>query len=470
MKTFLDPDFLLTTRTAARLYHEFAAAMPVIDYHSHLNPRMIAEDHQFENLTQAWLYGDHYKWRAMRANGIPESFITGDATDYEKFEKWAETVPYTLGNPLYHWTHLELQRYFGITSHLSPVTCHEIFESASGLLRSPGYSVRSLLEKMNVEVVCTTDDPLDSLDYHRKISESGWKIRVRPTWRPDKILAFNQIETWNHYVDSLGELTGIRIARYQDLLDALLVRHNFFHDHGCRLSDHGLETFPRSDFHLKEVESTFEILRMEKRSVQSPDQLEKLAGALLVSLAGMDADKGWVQQFHLGAMRNNNSRSLRQLGPDTGFDSISDLPLAGPMSRFLDHLESDGKLAKTILYNLNPAHNEVLASMTGNFQDGSVPGKIQWGSAWWFLDQKTGMLEQIKTLANFGLLSRFTGMLTDSRSFLSYPRHEYFRRILCSYAGECVEGGEWPSDEVWLSKMVKDICYFNAVNYFNFDK
>ncbi len=470
MKPFLDPDFLLTTKTAERLYHGYAAAMPVIDYHSHLNPRMIAEDHQFDNLTQAWLYGDHYKWRAMRANGIPESFITGDATDYEKFEKWAETVPFTMGNPLFHWTHLELQRYFGITSILSPVTCHKIYETASGLLRSPGYSVRALLEKMNVEVVCTTDDPLDSLDYHRKIAESGWKIKVLPTWRPDKVLAFDQVENWNHYVDSLSDLAGIRIAKYQDLVDALLVRHDFFHRHGCRLSDHGLETFPPSDYNLPEIESTFETLRIKKQAVQNPDQMQRLAGALLVALARMDAEKGWVQQFHLGAMRNNNSRSLRQLGPDTGYDSISDLPLARPMARFLDHLDSEGKLAKTILYNLNPAHNEVLASMTGNFQDGSAPGKIQWGSAWWFLDQKDGMLTQIKTLANFGLLSRFTGMLTDSRSFLSYPRHEYFRRVLCCFAGESAESGEWPADEALLAQMIRDICYHNAVNYFNFDK
>ncbi|MFA5815984.1 MAG: glucuronate isomerase [Bacteroidales bacterium] len=478
MKPFLDSNFLLTNTTAERLYFGYAAKMPVIDYHSHLNPRMIAENHQFENITQAWLYGDHYKWRAMRANGIPDQFITGDATDYEKFEKWAETVPYTLGNPLYHWTHLELQRYFGITSHLSLVTCHSIYESASGMLHQPDFSVRSLLEKMNVEVVCTTDDPLDSLDYHRQIAESGWKVKVLPTWRPDKILALDQPESWNRYVDTLSEITGISINHYNDLLDALRIRHDYFHNHGCRLSDHGLETFPSRNFTQSEIESIFQSLRQpetcnlqqsqQSQPLQPTTDSRQLTTALLLFLSRLDADQGWVQQFHLGALRSANSRGLRELGPDSGFDSISDLSVAKPMARFLDQLESEGKLAKTILYNLNPAYNEVLASMTGNFQDGSVPGKIQWGSAWWFLDQKDGMEAQIKTLANFGLLSRFIGMLTDSRSFLSYPRHEYFRRILCNFIGESVERGEWPEDQAWLGALVESICYGNAKNYFNF--
>jgi len=478
----MDSSFMLGNATAERLYFEHAAKMPVIDYHSHLNPRMIAEDYQFENLTQAWLYGDHYKWRAMRANGIPERFITGNATDYEKFEKWAETVPYTLGNPLYHWTHLELQRYFGITSHLSPVTCHSIYHQASKMLSRPGYSVRSLLEKMNVEVVCTTDDPLDSLEYHRQISESGWKVKVLPTWRPDKILAFDQPVTWNRYVDGLSEITGIPITHYNDLLEALRVRHDYFHRHGCRLSDHGLETFPSADFTPFEIETIFQSLRQPATGTSASLSDRALSGvegqlatrnlqlstSLLLDLARLDAEKGWVQQFHFGALRSTNSRRLRELGPDTGFDSISDLPVAGPLSAFLDALESEGKLAKTILYNLNPAWNEVMASMTGNFQDGSVPGKIQWGSAWWFLDQKDGMESQIRTLANFGLLSRFVGMLTDSRSFLSYPRHEYFRRILCNFIGESVERGEWPNDEGWLGALVEGICYGNAKRYFDF--
>lgn len=469
MKAFLDSSFLLSNKTAEYLYFEHASKMPVIDYHSHLNPRMIAENHRFENITQAWLFGDHYKWRAMRANGIPEHFITGGATDYEKFEKWAETVPYTLGNPLYHWTHLELQRYFGIKGPLSPVSCQSIYDSASESLRQPDFYVRSLLEKMEVEVVCTTDDPLDSLDYHRHIAGSGWKVKVLPTWRPDKILAFDQPELWNRYVDTLAEITGIPIHNYDDLLEALRIRHDYFHNHGCRLSDHGLETFPSANFTQSEIESTFLLLRQQTTDNPQPTTSnQQLTSALLLSLARLDADKGWVQQFHLGALRSTNTRGLRTLGPDTGFDSISDLPLAQPMARFLDQLESESKLAKTILYNLNPACNEVLASMTGNFQDGSVPGKIQWGSAWWFLDQRDGMESQIKTLANFGLLSRFIGMLTDSRSFLSYPRHEYFRRILCNFIGETVERGEWPHDEAWLGALVEKVCYRNAKDYFNF--
>ena len=469
MEPFLDSNFLLTNATASHLFFKHAARMPVIDYHSHLSPRMIAENHQFENLTQAWLYGDHYKWRAMRANGIQEQFITGNATDYEKFEKWAGTVPYTLGNPLYHWTHLELQRYFGMTDHLSPDTCHPIYESASGMLQKPEFSVRSLLEKMNVEVVCTTDDPLDSLDYHRMIAESGWKVKVLPTWRPDKILAFDQPEAWNRYVDTLSEMTGLQINHYPDLIEALRLRHDYFHSRGCRLSDHGLESFHSTDFTPTDVETAFESIRLSKTGTSQPATDERpLSSALLLALARMDADSGWVQQFHLGALRSNNTRRLSELGPDTGFDSISDIPVARSMARFLDILESEGKLAKTILYNLNPAYNEVFASMTGNFQDGSVPGKIQWGSAWWFLDQKQGMEAQIRTLANFGLLSRFIGMLTDSRSFLSYPRHEYFRRILCNFIGESVEQGEWPADLEWLGTLVENICYGNAKAYFDF--
>jgi len=469
MKPFMDERFLLNSVTAERLYFGHAVKMPVIDYHSHLDARMIAEDHQFGNITQAWLYGDHYKWRAMRANGVAEQYITGSATDSEKFSKWASTVPYTLGNPLYHWTHLELRRYFGITDLLSEKSCSSIYESASAQLRTPEYSVRSLLEKMNVEVVCTTDDPLDSLVHHRQIAESGWKIKVLPTWRPDKAIAIDQPETWNRYVDSLSEITGISVNHYSDLLDALRIRHDFFHQNGCRLSDHGLETFPSVDFSREEIELLFQQKRRPETGERRPENGDrKLAYSLLLDLGRMDAAKGWVQQFHLGPLRSVNSRALHELGPDTGFDSVSDLPLANPMAQFLNHLESEGNLTKTILYNLNPAYNEVLASMAGNFQDGSVPGKMQWGSAWWFLDQKSGMEAQIRTLANFGLLSRFIGMLTDSRSFLSYPRHEYFRRILCNFIGESVEHGEWPNDEIWNGALVEAISYGNAKEYFGF--
>jgi glucuronate isomerase len=469
MKAFLDDHFLLTNETAERLYFEHAARMPVIDYHSHLSPRLISEDHRFENITRAWLAGDHYKWRAMRANGIAETFITGDATDEEKFARWSATVPYTLGNPLYHWTHLELKRYFGIDNLLSPASGEAIYESASAMLRQPEHSVRSLLEKMHVEVVCTTDDPVDSLDYHRQIKESGWRVRVLPTWRPDRVLAFGQVDEWNRYIDTLSEITGVAILRYQHLIEALQIRHDFFHVHGCRLSDHGLETFPTGEFSPAEADRAFGFLRNGSGRNPLPESsFQTLATTLLTDLARMDAAKDWTQQFHLGAMRNNNSRAFRELGPDSGYDSIGDRQVAGTMARFLDRLEEEGHLAKTVLYNLNPADNAVFASMTGNFQDGLVPGKIQWGSAWWFLDQKRGMEDQIKTLASFGLLSRFTGMLTDSRSFLSYPRHEYFRRILCNFIGKEVEKGEWPADWDGLGRMVENICYHNALNYFGF--
>ena len=457
MKPFLDADFLLQTDTARYLFHEHAARMPVIDYHCHLSPELIAKDYRFENLTRAWLYGDHYKWRAMRANGIPEKYITGKATDEEKFAKWAETVPYTMRNPLYHWTHLELQRYFGITDLLSPDTGQKIYQQASELLQSPGYSVRSLLEKMNVEIICTTDDPLDDLEYHRQIAESGWKVKVLPTWRPDRVLDVTDPDAWNHYIDRLAEITRQPIDTYDDLISALRIRHDYFHAHGCRLSDHGMETFPANTEAYNHVPHPNAPLRFNINPRQ-----------LLLELSRMNHEKGWTQQFHTGAQRNNNTRALKQLGRDTGFDSIGDQPVAREMAAFLDHLESEGKLARTILYNLNPADNEMFASMTGNFQDGSVRGKIQWGAAWWFLDQKQGIEQHLNTLSNFGLLSRFVGMLTDSRSFLSYPRHEYFRRILCNLIGQDVENGELPDDRPWLGKMVENICHNNAKEYFGF--
>jgi len=460
----LDENFLLHTKTAQQLYFEYAKDLPVIDYHCHLDPKLIASDYQFENLTEAWLKGDHYKWRAMRANGIAERFITGDATDLEKFEKWAETVPFTLRNPLYQWTHLELRRYFGIEDLLSPDTAEKIYRNASDLLQSDDYSVRRLLEKMNVEMVCTTDDPVDPLDAHTRIAESGWRIKVLPAWRPDKAMAPEYGTAWNHYLDKLSEVSGVAVDSFKGLMEALQKRHDYFHTRGCRLSDHGLETFYADPYNDTEISRIFGSARSGK---ELPiNEIRKFKSAMLYEFAVMDADRSWVQQYHVGAMRNNNSRMLNLIGPDTGYDSIGDEPVARPMSAFFDRLEREGKLTQTILYNLNPRDNEVYATMTGNFQDGSMPGKMQWGSGWWFLDQKDGMEKQLDTLSRMGLLSRFVGMLTDSRSFLSYPRHEYFRRILCNLVGKDAENGELPADVEMLGGMVKDICYFNALNYF----
>lgn len=466
MKEFLDKNFLLQNETAEYLFHAHAAGMPVIDYHCHISPFQLAENRNFGNLTEAWLAGDHYKWRAMRANGISERFITGDATDREKFEKWAETVPSTLGNPLYHWTHLELQRYFNLHSLLSPQTSAEIFESTAEMLQNKDFRPVSLLQRMHVELVCTTDDPVDDLKHHQKIRQAGGPVKVVPAWRPDKVLQTGDPRAFNAYLDSLSALTGVMISSYNHLLEALQKRHDYFHEQGCRLSDHGLENFYAENYLTREVFLIFNRLRSGAELV--PAEAGKYRSAILFDLAAMDHEKGWVQQFHIGARRNNNSRMFRKLGADMGFDSIDDQPLASAMGRFLDRLETEHKLTKTILYNLHPGHNEVMATMAGNFQDGSVPGKMQWGSAWWFLDQKDGMEKQLRALANHGLLSRFVGMLTDSRSLLSYPRHEYFRRILCNMIGRDVENGEMPNDREMLGRMVEDICYNNARNYFDF--
>jgi glucuronate isomerase len=466
MKKFMDEDFLLRSKTAGYLYHSHAEGLPVIDYHCHLSPAFIALNAPFRNITHAWLAGDHYKWRAMRTNGIDERFCTGDASDAEKFGKWAETVPYTLRNPLYHWTHLELQRYFGIHTLLNPSSAAEIYEQTSAMLQQDDFRPQALLKKMNVEVVCTTDDPVDSLEYHEAIRASGFSVKVLPTWRPDRLLATGDPNAFNTYVDNLSVASGITISRLADLITALRNRHDFFHAMGCRLSDHGLETFYADEYTEAEVTRIFDRLRSAKEI--SPEDTGKFRSAMLTELAEMDHEKSWTQQFHVGAMRNNNMRMFRRLGADTGHDSIGDFPQAAAMSRFLDRLDSQGKLARTILYNLNPADNEVLATMTGNFQDGSLAGKIQWGSGWWFLDQKDGMEKQLNTLSNLGLLSRFIGMLTDSRSFLSYPRHEYFRRILCNLIGNDVEEGLLPDDMTLLGNMVRNICYYNANKYFKF--
>jgi glucuronate isomerase len=466
MKKFLDDNFLLKTKTSEYLYHEHAKKMPIIDYHCHLVPQQIGEDIQFKNLTQAWLYGDHYKWRAMRTNGIDEKFCTGDAPDFEKFEKWAETVPYTLRNPLYHWTHLELKAYFGIEEILNPSTAKRIYDKASTSLNTKEYSARGLMKMMKVEVVCTTDDPIDNLEYHQKIKKEGFSIKVLPTWRPDKAMAIENPAAYNSYIDKLSEVSGINISSYSNLLEALEIRHNYFSENGCRLSDHGLEHFFADEYTENEIKSIFGKVRAGSNLTK--EESSKFKSALLFELAVMDYEKDWVQQFHLGPMRNNNTRLFQKLGSDTGFDSIGDYPQAFQMSRFLDRLDIKDKLAKTILYNLNPAYNEVLATMLGNFNDGSIAGKIQFGSGWWFLDQKDGMKRQMNVLSTLGLLSRFVGMLTDSRSLLSYPRHEYFRRILCNLLGNDVENGEIPNDLPLIGQMIEDISYNNAKNYFNF--
>ena len=464
MKSFLDKDFLLQTETAKQLYHEFAKEMPIIDYHNHLLPEQIANDVNFENLTQVWLYGDHYKWRAMRSNGVNEKYCTGDASDYEKFEQWAATVPYTLRNPLYHWTHLELQRYFDVDKILSPDTAREIYDHCSAKLKTPEYSVRNLLRKMNVKVLCTTDDPTDSLEHHKKIKEVGFEIKVLPAFRPDKAMNVDDVDTFNAYVNKLQAVSNILIASWDDYLKALKSRHDFFAENGCCISDHGLEQLYAVDYQEAEISNIFRKLTTGE-SISQPENI-KFKSAMLVKFAEWDHEKKWVQQYHLGALRNNNARMLKTLGADTGWDSIGDFSQAKQLSKFLDRLDSTNQLTKTILYNLNPADNQLMAAMIGNFNDGSVAGKIQYGSSWWFLDQKQGMTEQINALSNLGLLSRFIGMLTDSRSFMSYPRHEYFRRILCNIFGEEIENGELPNDLAWTGKVIQDICYNNAKEYF----
>lgn len=467
MKKFMDENFLLQTETAQKLYHQHAAKMPIFDYHCHIPPNEIAEDKQFENMAQIWLYGDHYKWRAMRANGVDERYCTGDASDWEKFEKWAETVPNTLRNPLYHWTHLELQRFFGIDKLLNPSTAKEIWDECNAKLQTPEYSVKNIIRMANVHTICTTDDPVDSLEYHRQIKESGFEVSVLPAWRPDKAMAVENTETFNQYVDKLAEVSGIPIDSFTSFMDAIENRHRFFHENGCRLSDHGLETAIAEKYTEKEIRDIFEKIR--GGNDLTFEEIQKFKSCMLYEFGIMDHSRGWTQQFHLGALRNNSTRLFKQLGPDTGLDSIGDFEVAQPLSKFLDKLDMENKLAKTILYNLNPRDNELIATMIGNFQDGSVPGKMQFGSGWWFLDQKDGMEKQMNALSNLGLLSRFVGMLTDSRSFLSYPRHEYFRRTLCNLIGNDVENGEIPNDMELLGQMVENICFNNAKAYFNFE-
>jgi glucuronate isomerase len=466
MRSFLDASFLLHSKTAERLYHEYAAAEPIIDYHCHLPPSQIAGNHKFLNLTQIWLAGDHYKWRAMRSNGVSERYCTGDASDWEKFEMWARTVPFTLRNPLYHWTHMELRRPFGVGDKLlDETTAREIYDRCNERLAEDDFSTQGLLAQFRVEVVCTTDDPVDDLGAHLAHAKNpAARTRLLPTWRPDKAMMLDDVVAWNGWVDKLESAAGLSIATLDDLRTALARRHAFFHSVGCRISDHGIERVLDEPYTERELTDIF--VRARSRAAISPADRDKFSSALLYEFALMDHAAGWTQQLHLGAMRNNSSRMMRTLGPDTGFDSIGDYPQAQALARFLDRLDSSNRLCKTILYNLNPADNEVMATMLGNFQDGTVPGKLQLGAAWWFLDQKSGMERQIDALSALGLLSRFVGMLTDSRSFLSYSRHEYFRRLLCNMLGNDVESGLLPADMKLLGNMVQDICYRNAQRYF----
>ncbi len=467
MKNFMDENFLLQTETAQKLYHEHAAKMPIIDYHCHLNPQMVADDYQFKTLTEIWLGGDHYKWRALRANGVAEKYITGDASDWEKFEKWAETVPYTFRNPLYHWTHLELRTAFGIDKILNPKTARDIYEECNEKLQQPQFSARGLMRHYNVEAVCTTDDPVDSLEHHIKTRESGFEIKMLPTWRPDKAMMVEVPADFRAYMEKLSEVSGVKISSFDDMVDALQKRHDFFEAQGCKLSDHGMDEFYAEDYTDAEIRSIFN--KVYGGTSLTKEEILKFKSAMLVVFGEMDYETGWTQQFHYGPLRNNNTKMLKLVGPDTGFDSMGDFSTAQSLSKFLDRLNSRDKLTKTIIYNINPNANEMIATMIGNFQDGSIPGKIQFGSGWWFLDQKDGMEKQMNALSVLGLLSRFVGMLTDSRSFLSYPRHEYFRRTLCNLLGRDVENGEIPVSEMErLTQMVEDISYYNAKNYFRF--
>ena len=465
---FIHEDFLLETPQARRLYHAHAEGLPLIDYHCHLSPREIAEDIRWPDIATLWLGGDHYKWRAMRTAGVEERFITGDASPWEKFEKYAQTMPKLLRNPLYHWSHLELARYFGIDDILlGPGTAREVFDRCNEMLAQPGFSAREFLERSNVEVVCTTDDAVDSLAYHRTIAaDKKFSVRVLPTWRPDKALLVEKPETFAAWIGQLEKAAGVNITKLDDLMSALQQRHDFFAEQGCRLSDRGIDTVWAEDCPRAEAAAIF--ARARSGEPVSPGEAVRYKSFLLHELAVMDAAKGSTMQIHYGAQRNNNTRMLGQLGPDTGFDSIADLPVAAAMARHFDRLDSAGALPKTIIYNLNPRDNEVVATMLGNFQDGLTAGKMQFGGGWWFLDQLDGMKRQIEALSQMGLLSCFVGMLTDSRSFLSYTRHEYFRRLLCNILGRDMQRGLIPDDEALVGPMVRDICYGNARKYFGF--
>jgi glucuronate isomerase len=465
VKKFMDENFLLDNETAVRLYHNYAKEMPIIDYHCHLSPKEIYENKTFKNITEIWLYGDHYKWRAMRSNGIEEEYITGNASDYDKFLAWARTVPMTIGNPLYNWTHLELQRFFGIDTILTEETAPEIWGKVNAQLNSEGFGARDFIKKSNVRVVCTTDDPVDSLEYHLKLQEEGFDVKVLPSFRPDKGLEINR-DTFLEWLQQLQDVSEITIDSYDDFLQALESRVRFFHSVGGRVSDHALDTMMYAETTREEAAEIFkEALLGKKVSLEGE---KKYKAFTLKFLGGLYSELGWAMQFHINALRNNNTRAFGILGPDTGYDSINDDQIAKPLVRLLDSIEQESGLPKTIIYSLNAKDNDVIAAIIGSFQGGGVPGKIQFGTAWWFNDNKTGMLDQMQSLANMGLFSRFIGMLTDSRSFLSYTRHEYFRRLVCSLIGEWVENGEVPEDDKFLGKIVQGISYENAKEYFDF--
>jgi glucuronate isomerase len=461
---FIHDNFLLGTKTARRLYHDYAEAEPIFDYHCHLPPHDIASNRQFKNLFEIWLEGDHYKWRAMRSNGVPEKYCTGDASPYEKFLAWAKTVPHTVRNPLYHWTHLELKRYFGISELLDEKSAKKIWEKANEQLAKPALSTQGILKKFKVKLVGTTDDPADSLADHQAFARSGHPTKMIPAFRPDKALTVNSPANFNRWVERLSETSNIDINGFSAFITALKKRHDFFHAQGCRISDHGMNHC-FADFCTEKVAAGI-FDKTRRGEAASPEEYSQFASYMMLFFGRLDAKRGWVKQLHLGALRSNNTRLLKKLGPDTGFDSIGDWPQAQSLASYLDKLDSEDTLPKTIIYNLNPADNYLFATMIGNFQDGSVPGKIQFGSGWWFLDQKEAMEWQINALSNLGLLSRFVGMITDSRSFMSYPRHEYFRRTLCNLVGRDVENGEIPNDDGLLGGLIRNICYGNATRYF----
>ena len=462
-QNFINDNFLLHSETAKKLYNDFAKNQPILDYHNHLSPKDIAENRQFENITQIWIEGDHYKWRAMRANGIDEKYITGNASDLEKFKKWAETVPYTLRNPLYHWTHMELKMYFGITELLNADTAEKIYHQCNELLQQPDFRVRNLLKKLNIKVIGTTDDPTDTLEYHKKIKEDNYDIKVLPSFRPDK---FVNIENHTDFLISLEKLekcVGFSITNYEMLLKALEQRHDYFHEMGTRISDHGHGNYFFERASIEKVSELF--LRLKRNQSLTSLETDQFKTFTLVALAKMNHKKGWTQQFHVGAIRNNNTKMYEKMGADSGYDSIGSPNRAEKIRLLLDHLNITNELAKTIFYNLNPTESEMIAAMIANFNDGTVAGKMQYGAAWWFLDQKLGIENQLNVVSNFGLLSHFIGMVTDSRSFMSFSRHDYFRRILCNIIGNEVENGLLPNNLELVGNMVKNICYTNATNY-----